>query len=166
MPTQPKWFPRLTEILAELRALTASHLDRHAVEKLFQVRQRRARQLMAGLPCLQVGNAVAVERSALLQRLETIAAAESFHWEISRRARVAESIESLRMLATARRIRIPVLAGMPGHSLTTLPPGIQLQPGELRIEFQTAEDLAAKLFALSQAMANDWDTFNRTIKAK
>jgi hypothetical protein len=31
----------------------------------------------------------------------------------------------------------------------------------LRIEFYGAEDLAAKLFELSQAMANDWQAFAR-----
>lgn len=38
---------------------------------------------------------------------------------------------------------------------------IALKPGELRIEFYRAEDLAAKLFELSQAMANDWQAFTR-----
>jgi hypothetical protein len=38
-------------------------------------------------------------------------------------------------------------------------PEIEVRPGELRICFAGAEDLAAKLFELSQAMANDWDRF-------
>ena len=49
MPSQPAWFHRLDEILADLRSMTSPHLDRAAVEKLFRVRQRRARQLMADL---------------------------------------------------------------------------------------------------------------------
>ena len=49
MPAQPAWFHRLDEILADLRSMTSTHLDRAAVEKLFRVRQRRARQIMAGL---------------------------------------------------------------------------------------------------------------------
>ena len=43
MPSQPAWFHRLDEILTALRAMTSTHLDRLAVEKLFRVRQRRAR---------------------------------------------------------------------------------------------------------------------------
>jgi hypothetical protein len=70
MPAQPGWFHRLDSILAELRQLPSAYIDRHAIEKLFQVRERRARQLMAGLPSLQVGNAVAVDRLALISRLE------------------------------------------------------------------------------------------------
>jgi hypothetical protein len=36
--------------------------------------------------------------------------------------------------------------------------------GELRIEFFGAEDLAAKLFELSQAMTNDWQAFARAVE--
>jgi len=38
---------------------------------------------------------------------------------------------------------------------------IALKPGELRIEFYGAEDMAAKLLELSKAMANDWQAFAR-----
>ena len=43
MPAQPAWFQRLDEILADLRSIESTRLDRLAVEKLFRVRQRRAR---------------------------------------------------------------------------------------------------------------------------
>ena len=68
MPSQPAWFHRLDEILGALRSMTSPHLDRAAVEKLFRVRQRRARQIMAGLEGLRVGNAAAVSREALIAR--------------------------------------------------------------------------------------------------
>ena len=75
MPSQPAWFHRLDEILGALRSMTSTRLDRAAVEKLFRVRQRRARQIMAGLEGLRVGNAAAVSREALIARLERTAAA-------------------------------------------------------------------------------------------
>ena len=43
MPAQPPCFQRLEEIFTALRAMTSTHLDRQAVEKLFRVRWRRAR---------------------------------------------------------------------------------------------------------------------------
>ena len=73
MPAQPAWFHRLDEILGALRSMTSAHLDRVAVEKLFRVRRRRARQIMAGLEGLRVGNAAAVSREALIERLEQTA---------------------------------------------------------------------------------------------
>ena len=55
MPSQPAWFHRLDKIFTALRAMTSAHLDRQAVEKLFGVGQRRARQLMAGLDGIRAG---------------------------------------------------------------------------------------------------------------
>ena len=52
MPSQPACFHRLDEILADLLAIESTHLDRRAVQRLFRVPQRRARQIMASLdPC-------------------------------------------------------------------------------------------------------------------
>ena len=70
MPEEPAWFPRIGSILAELRISKSDYLDRHAVERIFEVRQRRARQLMGGLPTLQIGNALAIPRRALIERLQ------------------------------------------------------------------------------------------------
>ena len=163
MPAQPAWFHRLPSILEELRSLESDYLDRHAIEKLFSVRQRRARQLMAGLPALQVGNALAVSRLALITRLETSASGQPFQWELTRRRRLAEALETLRQHAAARRVQLPVAPGAHERTVRTLGPGIFIQPGQLRIEFHSAEDLAAKLFELSQAMSNDWIAFQTTL---
>ena len=73
MPSQPAWFHRLDEILTALRSMTSTHLDRAAVEKLFGVGQRCARQLMAGLDGIRAGNAAAVSRLALIERGLSIA---------------------------------------------------------------------------------------------
>src|SRR5580765_4097997 len=104
MPAQPAWFHRLPEILAELRHLPVSHLDRLAVQKLFGVRERRARQLMAGLPGLQAGNAFAAERQALLARFENVAKGERFQREVARRARLSDDLDRTRRLLAGRRV--------------------------------------------------------------
>ena len=164
MPAQPAWFHRLDEILETLRAMESSHLDRQAVQKLFGVRQRRARQLMAGLPGLRAGNASAVLRVALIARLEDTASGGAFQWEINRRARVSEELDRTRRQLAARRVRIPAAADVEERRLRDLPGDIKLKPGELRIEFFGAEDLAAKLLELSKAMSNDWPAFARAVE--
>jgi len=136
--------------------LQTDYLDRQAVEQIFGVRERRARQLMAGLPCLQVGNAVAVSRGALIERMETTSASGRFQWEIGRRARVVDSLLMLRKHAAARGVHVPAPANARDRLFGTLSAEITLRPGDLHIRFASAEDLAAKLFELSQAMANDW----------
>ena len=53
---------------------------------------------------------------------------------------------------------------MEDRRLRDLSCDITLKPGELRIGFYGAEDLAAKLLELSKAMANDWPTFARAVE--
>lgn len=164
MPSQPAWFHRLDEILETLRGMESSHLDRLAVQRLFGVRERRARQLMAGLPGLRAGNASAVLRQALIARLEETAAGGLFQWETNRRARVVEELDRTRRQLAARRVRIPAAADVEDRRLQDLSGDIALKPGELRIEFYGVEDLAAKLLELSKAMANDWPAFTRVVE--
>jgi hypothetical protein len=164
MPSQPAWFHRLDEILEVLRTAETSHLDRLAVQRLFGVRERRARQLMAGLPGLRAGNASAVLRQALIARLEETAAGGLFQWETNRRARVVDELDRTRRQLAARRVRIPAAADVEDRRLRDLSGAIALKPGELRIEFYGAEDLAAKLLELSKAMANDWPAFARAVE--
>lgn len=164
MPAQPAWFHRLDGILEALRGMESSHLDRLAVQKLFAVRERRARQIMAGLEGLRIGNAAAVARLALIARLEETAASGPFQWEINRRARVIEDLDRTRRQLAARRVRIPAAADVEDRRMRDLSGDIALKPGELRIEFFGAEDLAAKLLELSKAMANDWPSFARAVE--
>src|ERR1035437_5521397 len=114
MPAQPTWFHRLDEILETLRGMESSHLDRQAVQKLFGVRERRARQLMAGLPGLRAGNAFAASRLALIARLEETAAGALFQWETNRRARVVEDLDRTRRHPAARRGPRPAPGGRRG----------------------------------------------------
>ena len=106
--------------------MTSTHLDRAAVEKLFRVRQRRARQIMAGLEGLRVGNAAAVSREALIARLERTAAAGVFQWKGNRRARLVEDVDHVRRQLAARRVRIPAAADVRERLLEDLSAGIRL----------------------------------------
>src|ERR1039457_2792533 len=106
MPSQPAWFHRFDEILETLRGMESTHLDRQAVQKLFGVRERRARQLMAGLPGLRAGNAFAVARLALIARLEETAQGGLFQWEVNRRARVVDELDRTRRQLAA--VRFPL----------------------------------------------------------
>ena len=94
-----------------------------------------------------------------VERLEATTAGDRFQWEIKRRERVVESLETLRKHAAARRVQFPAPPDARNRLLANLPLDIAVEAGELRIRFGSAEDLAAKLFELSQAMANDWAAF-------
>jgi len=113
--------------------MESSHLDCLAVQKLFGVRERRAWQLMAGLPGPRSGNASAVLRHALIARLEERAAGGRFQWETNRRARVVDELDRTRRQLAARRVRIPAVADVEDRRLRDLSGDIALKPGELRI---------------------------------
>lgn len=162
MPAQPKWFHRLDEILEELKDLEIPFLDRDAIEKTFGVGERRARQLMRDLPAIRIGNAIAADRLALIAKLQAIARSDDCVRERDRRQRIGEDLDNVRKRLAARRVRLSVAADV--RRIGGLPEGIELKPGELRIRFLGAEDLAARLFELSRAMANDWGAFQEAVE--
>ena len=130
------------------------------METLFGVSERRARQLMSGLPGLRIGNAGAVEKQALAASLLRMANGEPAKREFQRRSRVAEHLREAQRVHAARLVLLPV-----DRQPEFLPAGIHLKVGELRVEFQTATDLAARLYALGQAMASDWPGFESLIQS-
>jgi hypothetical protein len=162
MPAQPTWFPRLTEILADLHAMKdVSLIDRQAFERLFHVRDRRARALMSRFAGLQIGHAWAVDRQQLIQALEAIQRGEEFQWEQRRRERIAAVYEQVKREHPARQVQIPVTREALTRSVTSLPSGVELSPGELRIRFASFEEFLTKLFELGQAVQNDFENFQR-----
>ena len=77
---------------------------------------------------------------------------------------MVEALDLARRQLAAQHVRIPAAVDVRERLLEDLSAGIALRPGELRITFSGAKDLAAKLLELSQAMANDWPAFRRTVE--
>ena len=142
--------------------MTSTRLDRAAVEKLFRVRRRRARQIMADLEGLRVGNAAAVSREALIARLERTAGVSSGKetaapawWRPS-----TSRVDSWQRNMCAFRLRRMYASA----SSRIFPPALRCGPGNCGSHLAAPKDLAAKLLELSQAMANDWPAFRRTVE--
>jgi len=164
MPAQPTWFPRLPQILNELRALeTVPFLDRQAFERIFRLKDRRARVLMSRCPGVRIGNAWAVDRRQLIAWLEGLQQGEEFHFEQQRRQRVAAVYEQAKREHPARQVEIPVNRRSNSTGLTSLPPGVMLAKRELRVQFSGLEDFLAKLYILSQAVQNNFEAFEEAL---
>lgn len=125
------------------------------VERLFHLKDRRARVLMARFGGVQIGNAWALERLELIQTLERIQRGEEFQWEQQRRQRVAAAYEQAKREYPARQVEIAVPRESQTQTFASLPSGIQLRPGELRIQFTNFEELLRHLVELGQALQND-----------
>lgn len=161
MPAQAQWLLHLPQIIAELSILQVPVVDRLVVERLFQVRRRRAIELMHCFGCLQSGQGFLIDRLALIQRLKEVKTSPGFTAEEDRRQRLVESLEDARRYRAAKEVSIPVLPF--NGKLTNLPDGIWLAPGSLKVDFRGAEELLGKLYALAQTAAADFEAFRSVV---
>jgi hypothetical protein len=139
-------------------------LDRQAFERIFRVKDRRARVLMSRFAGFQIGHAWAVDRQHLIEALEALERGEEFQWEHQRRQRIAQFYKQVAREHPARQVHIPVTREALGRTLSSLPADIRFLPGELRIRFSSFEDLLTKLFELGQAVQNDFSTFEKLLE--
>jgi hypothetical protein len=157
MPTKKTWLLRVPEIREELSAMKVPVVDRAIFERLFGVRRRRAIQLMHFFNGYQSGRTFWIDRLSLIEQLVPLEASTEFSVELRRRQRLVESLEQLRRSRAGARVVIPVESG--DQTGATLPPGVQFEPGILRVAFDDVRDLLAKLYRLSQAAAADYEAF-------
>jgi len=161
MPAKARWLLRVPEILAELAALDVPVVDRAVCERLFRLRRRRAIDLIRTFGGYQAGRTFLVDRPKLVAQLERIRDSADFQMEWRRKERLAERLDAIRRLQTGARVAITVTPETLSQRLPDLPPGVRLSPGALHIQFQSPGELLSKLFALAQAIANDYETFEK-----
>jgi len=161
MPYKAQWLLRVPEILDELAALDVPVVDRAVCERLFRVRRRRAIDLIRWFGGYQAGRTFLVDRAKMAAQLEQIRDSPDYKMEWQRKEKLAEKLEAIRRLQTGARVTIPVKVEVLGHRLPDLPAGVGLSAGALHIEFETPEELLGKLFALAQAIANDYEAFEK-----
>jgi hypothetical protein len=163
MPDQPSWIERVPKILETLESPGAPpFLDRPAIEKLFGVRRRQAIQLLRRFGGYQVGKTFLAPREAVVAFLRNPRRITAAELEKGRFERVAHALGSGRQELNQRRIAIPLAPETIEIGISGLPEGIRLAPGELSVRFDQPIELLQKLFALSQALANDFETFERS----
>ena len=164
MPAIPQWFLRLPEIVEKLRQAETPVVDRAGIEKVFGVGRRRALQLLHRFGGFQSAQAFLVDRQELIRCLEIVLAGEAFAFEQSRRRRLEEELNAARSQRVAAAVRIPVVPVSPAGKGLSVPPGLRLRPGRLEVDFNGAEELLGKLFALSQAAAKDFEAFRDCVE--
>ena len=164
MAARRLWLVRVPEIRHEVQALEVPVVDRVLFEKLFHVRRRRALELMHVFGGYQTGQAFLIDRAELVRQLEALEAGTEFAMEQGRRRRLLDSLEKVRRHRLAAAVRIPVEEPIGERRITSLPSGVCLQAGSLRVDFGGAEDLLVKLFELARAMGDDFDAFKALVE--
>ena len=163
MPATPAWMLQIPEILDQLTALDTPVIDRAVCERLFGVKRRRAIQLMQTFGGFRSGNTILVDRSHLIRGLQGLLNGDTYVREHRRKHKLADSLNDLHRHRAAARIILPVSPDVHNRTVDSLPAGISLERGRLRIDFASVEELFAKLYELAQAAANDYDTIAEVI---
>ena len=161
MPAKAEWLLRVPAILSDLRGLDVPVLDRAAIQRLFHFGRRRAIQFMHAQDGYQAGHSFLVDRTRLIARLEALQDGDGFHQESRRRIRLEESVERMRRHAITGRVKIPVEPAAWNTRMNALPAGVRLEPGSLSVAFGDPQELLQRLFSLAQAIANDFECFER-----
>jgi hypothetical protein len=159
MPAKSQWLLQIPAIVEQLRSLAAPVVDRVSCERLFGVRRRRAIELMHFFGGYRSGNTILLDRNHLIQQLEVLESDPQVGLERQRKARLSERIDRLYRHRAAASVLIPVLP-VPAD---TLPAGIGFAAGRMTLEYAGVEDLFAKLYALAQTAAVDFEAFRALV---
>ena len=163
MPAKPDWLLRLPDIRAHLECLDTPVVDRAVIEQIFGLRRRRAIELMHQFGGYQAGRTFLLDRTRLLEALQSQESREDYAAEKRRRERLGDVVEASREHLISARVRIPVRASAARPSLDRLAPGVLLMPGMLSIEFRHPVELLEKLYGLAQAISHDFEKFEELL---
>lgn len=161
MPDEPTWLHRIPALIQTLENSRVPVIDRFAMERLFLVGRRQAIRLLSLFGGYQVGRSYIIEREHLLERLRAVLAGAPVDRAVHRKQRLWQTLTRERAQLKARGISIllPSVASIPRFS--ALPDGVVLEPGILTITYGQPLELLQKLHALGQALAHDFEGFQR-----
>ena len=159
MPATPRWLLAVPDAIRQLETLDWDLLTRRDVERLFGVSRARAAQLMRTFGAARVGASRVLRRTALLRQLRTYRQRAAFRGEEERRTRLVAELRQARL--TGIRVAVPREARE--ARLSGLPDGVSVEPGRIEVRFSGAQDAVGRLFALTQALTNDYEQFEALV---
>ena len=159
MPATPRWLLAIPDAIRQLEALDRDLLTRRDVERLFGVSRARAATLMQTFGAELTGNQRTLPRTQLLRQLRRHRTRAAFRGEATRRDRVVTAIRQARLTG----IRVAVPSEALEARLSGLPAGVSVEPGRIEVRFSGAQDAVGRLFALAQALTNDYEQFEALV---
>ena len=161
MPAPPRWLLAVPDAIRQLETLDREVLTRRDVEQLFGVSRARAATLMQTFGAELTGNQRTLPRTQLLRQLRRHRTRAAFRGEATRRDRVVTAIRQARLTG----IRVAVPSEALEARLSGLPDGVSVEPGRIEVRFRGAQDAVGRLFALAQALTNDYEQFEALVEA-
>ena len=159
MPRKAEWIHRIPAALEALEHSPAPLIDRADLEQLLEVSPRQALRILSQLGAAMAGRNLFIGREELIHRLRRVHCGEDARYERRRLQRLDRTLAQLARDLTASRVPVSAGPGARDSRFPSLPPSVRLRPGRLEVDFGTAEELLTRLFELSQAVANDYASF-------
>jgi hypothetical protein len=169
MPASPLWIHHLADALPALASLPHDLVDRRTLEDVLGVGKWTAWRIMRHCGAQDgPGGALVCRRDDLLRRLQAIQQDGRFAPELRRRERLETYLDGILQFATRKHKEIARSAAaeeLVSSRFQSLPPGVDLQPSELRIQFRGADDFLRKVGAVVFALNNDLERVTEFIDA-
>ena len=159
MPAKPRWLLAIPDAIAQLEGFDRDLLTRRDLEQLFGVSKARAAILMRTFGAARTANVRTLTRSELLRQLRRRQKSATFTAELERREHVIATLRQARV--SGIRLRVP--ATVLSTRLAGVPDGVTVEPGRIEVRFTGARDAVGRLFALAQALTNDYDRFEAVV---
>ena len=160
MPATPRWRLAIPDAIRQLEQLDRDLLIRRDVERLFGVSKVRATQLMTTFGAGRTGHLLTLPRATLLRQLRRHRTLAAFRGEATRRARVVTAIRQARLIG----MRVAVPSEALEARLSGLPAGVSVESDRIEVRFSGAKDAVGRLFALAQALNNDYERFEALVE--
>jgi len=170
MPSTPLWIHRLAQGLPVLEALRQDWIDRRTLEEVLGVGKWTAWRILRQCGAEEgPGGALVCRREQLLARLREMEQDPHLAPEIQRRERLEEYLAGMLRYASRKHKEIARNAAaeeLLGSRFSRLPDGVNLQPGELRIEFSGMDDFLRKFGAVVFALQNDFERIGEFVEKR
>ena len=165
MPARPAYFHRLADAITVLERLSSAWIDRQTLQEVLGVSKTVAWRILRQCGASPgPGNTLICERHQLVEALENLRTGKQCGRELRRRQRLEDRLTQL--LTAARSQHVRVVPNSRALELVStrfahLPPGVELSPARLTIEFFGTEDFLEKFGAMVFALQNDFEAISR-----
>jgi hypothetical protein len=169
MPSAPLYAHRLEEAIAVLGSMNTDWIDRRTLEEILAVSKWTAWRILKGCGAGEgPGGALSIRRTDLIERLGALREDRHVAGEILRRERLEANLEGMIRVARGKHKEIAHDEGareLISTRFASLPPGVELTPSSLRIDFFGTEDFLGKFGAVVYALHNDYERISEFIEA-
>ena len=158
MPATPRWLLAIPDAIRQLAALDREWLTRRDIEQLFGVSRARAATLMQTFGAEMTGYQRTLPRTKLLRQLRKHRPGPPSAAS-GRGDRLVAELRKARL--TGIRVRCP--AGARRAPVGPARGGVGRARDRIEVRFSGAQDAVGRLFALAQALTNDYEQFEALV---